>query len=191
MNKAILAGEIGEVKFSHTYWGENYYKFDITISRISGIIDVIPCVIPGIFLNKLGSKKMELIGEIRGKTHTNENGSHSITYMFVKDVNEYVEDKNEIELIGFVCKPPIYRETPLGRQIAESVIASNRDRSSVADYLYCLFWGRNALRFANLKVGDKINANCRIQSREYTKNEEVKTTYELSAYGFEVENEGL
>ena len=186
MNKAILAGEIGEVKYSHSNLGENYYKFDITVIRKSGNKDIIPCIIPGVYLDRIKSNKIELVGEIRGRTITNKDRRFSVTFMFVKDINEYVEDKNEVELIGYLCKPPVYRETPLGRQVGESVIASHRERSYVSDYIFCLTWGRNALRFNNLKVGDKISAKARFQSREYQKNEEVKTAYELSIHQFEV-----
>ena len=96
---------------------------------------------------------------------------------------------NEVTLVGYICKKPIYRQTPFGREIADILLAVNRVYGK-SDYLPCIAWGRNA-KFAenNLEVGDKAKIVGRFQSREYVKKngekEEKKVAYEISLSSIE------
>ena len=108
----------------------------------------------------------------------------------VLDDSDEREDENEICLDGYICKPPVYRETPFGREISDLLIAVNRSYGK-SDYIPCICWGRNA-RFANgLEVGTKLKAQGRIQSREYVKRlseteSETRTAFEVSIARLEV-----
>ena len=98
----------------------------------------------------------------------------------------YEEDENNVELDGFICKEPTYRETPLGRQVSDLIIASNRERNFKSDYIPCIAWGRNAIRTSELNVGTRVKVLGRLQSREYNKRlgdetYEARTAYELSS----------
>ena len=114
-------------------------------------------------------------------------------FVFVTNICDYEEDKNDVELDGFICKEPKYRRTPLGRQITDLLIASNREHFK-SDYIPCIAWGRNAIRTSEFNVGTRVKVLGRLQSREYKKKiddgtYEVRTAYELSAYMIDVVEE--
>ena len=77
---------------------------------------------------------------------------------------------NTIEALGQFrsCKPPIYRKTPLGREIADILLAVNRPYGK-SDYIPCISWGRNARFASSFEVGARVRVWGRVQSREYTK----------------------
>ena len=188
MNKIVLAGLVtGEPAFSHEIYGEKFYKFFLSSSRGIGTCDIIVCTISEIIKNDIESgSKIKVFGEIRTRNVHENDKSHLEITVFVKEVLLYEKDENIVELDGFVCKLPNYRETPLGRKIAELIVASNRERNFKSDYIPCIAWGRNAIRASMIETGTRVKVLGRLQSREYNKKiddekYEVRTAYELSA----------
>lgn len=190
MNKIKLTGSVAcEPTYSHEIYGEKFYKFKLISDRLSGAHDVLPCVISETMVNKVKiGDDVEITGEIRTRNYTDENDKRKCEIsVFVDSVKDYdgFHDDNEVTLTGFICKEPNYRETPLGRQICDVLIASNRERNGKSDYVPSVVWGRNALRASQMAVGTKIEVSGRLQSREYIKRykddaEETMVAYELS-----------
>ena len=198
MNRIKLSGTIiGEPVFSHMVLNEKFYDACIAVKRKSGAEDIINCIVPEILMNEIvDGAKVVLIGDIRTRNeNTDLNTKRLRIYVFVSGVFEYAGyDAQSVEIEGYVCKEPICRKTPLGREIADILIASNREHSRKSDYIPCIAWGRNALRMANTNIGDKVVANGRLQSRTYMKkidedNFEERTAYELSLSYIEVEDD--
>ena len=197
-NKVILVGEVIEkYKKSHETFNELFYIFKISVKRLSGDTDELEIVISEKILSndliKIGNT-IVVDGEIRSYNYIMENEERRklILSVFVKEVKELKDEDlttNEVTLIGYICKKPIYRKTPFGREIADILLAVNRVYGK-SDYLPCIAWGRNA-KFAetNLNVGDKAKITGRFQSREYLKKngetEEKKVAYEISLAGIE------
>lgn len=185
MNKIYLQGIASELEFSHEYKGEKFYSFVLSSNRLSGVADVLPCVASEVIVRYVeNGKNIGLCGEVRTRNYEENGKNHLQVYVFVRDFGECGRDTNYVELQGFICKQPILRNTPLGRTICDVFIAVKRmgDRS---DYIPCIFWGRNALRVAEMEVGKEISITGRLQSREYVKQNlfgecETKTAYELS-----------
>lgn len=191
MNSIVAAGTVWGIEESHEQYGEKFYKFLLSVSRKSGEIDVIPCVAPELIAKEIAEGgKIEISGNVRTRNiHTEENKSKLEVYVFVGSMSEYLHDKNHVEIDGVLCKKPIYRETPKGRQVADILIASNRITRR-SDYIPSIAWGRNALRVKDWNVSDKISATARFQSREYRKmidgTEHIRIAYELSISSIEV-----
>lgn len=188
MNSIKLSGTVlDDPKYSHESYNEKFYDVRIAVMRESGNCDFLNCIVSEFLIDHISAgSKATFIGEIRTKNM--ELGSKRIgtkLYVFVQSVREYEGCDNQIvEIDGYICKEPVYRKTPLGRDIADLLIASNR-RSGKSDYIPCIAWGRNALRMSKSSVGENVIANGRLQSREYTKKyddgtQEIKTTYEVS-----------
>ena len=142
---------------------------------------------------------VEASGQFRSYNRHDENRNKLVLSIFVRewefvDENPEAGKTNQIFLDGFICKPPICRKTPLGREIADLLIAVNRPYGK-SDYIPCIVWGRNARFIENLGVGTKLKIQGRIQSREYKKRIsddefEIKTAYEISINKIEeAENE--
>ena len=188
MNKIVLAGLVTEEPtFSHEVHGEKFYHFSLSSSRMSGTNDILPCTVSEILKKDImEGAEIKVLGEIRTRNvHENDKNHLKIT-VFVKEVLVYEEDENNVELDGFICKEPTYRETPLGRQVSDLIIASNRERNFKSDYIPCIAWGRNAIRTSELNVGTRVKVLGRLQSREYNKRlgdetYEARTAYELSS----------
>lgn len=188
MNKIVLAGLVTEEPtFSHEVHGEKFYRFYLSSSRQSGYCDVLMCTVPEIIKNGISEgNKVKVFGEIRTRNVHEDDKSHLEVTVFVKEVLLYEKDENNVELDGFICKEPVYRETPFGRQITDLIVASNRERNYKSDYIPCIAWGRNAIRTSEFNVGTRVKVSGRLQSREYNKRlgdetYEVRTAYELSA----------
>ena len=188
MNKIVLAGLVTEEPtFSHEAHGEKFYRFHLSSSRQSGYCDVLMCTVPEIIKNGINEGNMiKVLGEIRTRNVHEDDKSHLEVTVFVKEVLLYEEDENNVELDGFICKDPVYRETPFGRQITDLIVASNRERNYKSDYIPCIAWGRNAIRTSEFNVGTRVKVSGRLQSREYNKKiedetYEARTAYELSA----------
>lgn len=189
MNKIRLSGAvITNIELSHKFLGENFYKFNMEVNRTSGTSDIIPCIVPQVYLGEIKEgARISAIGEIRSRIYRDEDEkSHCQLSVFINEISEYIgHDDNLVELEGYICKEPKYRDTPLGRQISDLLIASNREKSRKSDYIPCIAWGRNAVRTKTMEVGIKIKAKGRFQSREYTKlyedgTEVIMTAYEVS-----------
>lgn len=185
MNRIRVSGIVAqEPEFSHTTFGEDFYKFYLMSVRTSGVNDIIPCIVPESLEKyvECGSD-IDIVGEVR----TRNVDGHMEIQVFVLDVNAHESnmDYNYVEIEGYVCKQPVLRETPLGRVITDIIIASNRERVHKSDYIPCIVWGRNAQRASEYEVGTKLNIVGRLQSREYTKRisdteTETRTAYEVS-----------
>ena len=186
MNKIYLQGIVSELEFSHEYKGEKFYSFNLSSNRLSGYADKLPCIVPEVNLPYIyEGKTVGIRGEVRTRNVEVDGKRHLEIYVFVKETGSCGEDNtNYVELQGFICKQQILRNTPLGRTICDVFIAVKRmgDRS---DYIPCIFWGRQALRVAEMEVGTELSITGRLQSREYVKHNlfgecETKTAYELS-----------
>lgn len=192
-NSVFLSGRVSKApEFSHElYGGEKFYDFVLDVQRLSGTVDSIPITISerlislGKFTFQVG-EKLDIYGEFRSHNYEENGKSKLLLSVLCKDVAQKssVSDSNIIELTGFVCKPPIFRETPFKRQINDILLAVNRPFFKKSDYIPLIAWGRNALFAKNFRVGDKISVQGRIQSRKFTKViDDVsyqKTAYEVS-----------
>lgn len=185
MNKIYLQGIASDLKFSHEYKGENFYSFNLSSNRLSGVADILPCVVSEVIVRHVeNGKNIGLCGEVRTRNYVENGKNHLQVYVFVIDFGDCGGDTNYVELQGFICKQPILRETPLGRMICDVIVAVNR-QTGQSDYIPCIFWGRQALRVSEMEVGKEISITGRLQSREYVKQNlfgecETKTAYELS-----------
>lgn len=201
-NNVIIIGEIAsEFKFDHSVKGEDFYRFVVKSTRLSGTDDMIPVLASGRMFDATQNLKglfVSVSGEFRSHNSENNNGkSHLLLFVFAEKVEIFEEKdishnsyKNHVNLKGYICKPPVYRKTPLGREITDVILAINR-RHRKTDYIPCIFWGRNALCASHLAVGTSICLDGRVQSRIYNKwvsDKEFKerTAYEVSAKSLEV-----
>lgn len=186
-NAVRVCGEITEEPaFSHEILGESFFTMTVRVRRLSGNADDIPVQVSDRLTNieeLVSGRKVQITGSYRSYNKHNENGSSNlILFMFadeIADITEGEEDVNEVILEGFLCKPPVYRKTPLGREICDLLIAVNRAYGK-SDYIPCIAWGRNACYASGLEVGSRLKCEGRIQSRIYLKDNEERTAYEVS-----------
>jgi len=192
-NQVSIAGEvISDFTFSHDVFGEGFYVLEVVVSRLSNSYDMIPVMVSERLIDvKLDykGKFVEILGQFRSYNRHEESKNKLVLSVFareIKMVDELSENAkpNHIFLDGFVCKPPIYRKTPLGREIADVLLAVNRPYGK-SDYIPCICWGRNARFAESFAVGGHVQIWGRIQSREYQKklNEtdfEKRVAYEVS-----------
>lgn len=174
-NKAVLQGVVlTELRFSHKSYGESFYLFEVGIGRKSGYRDEIKVVISerliwDICIN-IGMR-VKIEGQIRTYNEETEGKSRLNIVVFARGIESIPEtdnDENYIYLEGFLCKSPIRRTSPLGRELCDIMLAVNRMYNK-SDYIPCIAWGRNATYAGGLEVGTKLSIMGRIQSREYKK----------------------
>ena len=189
-NKVFISGEIvTEAVFSHEVYGEGFYEMNVLVKRLSGQGDVLPVTISERLINDRSLKigvQINAFGQFRSYNKLVDGKSKLMLNVFVRELIDEVNYKNpnSIVLVGYICKPPVYRTTPFNREIADILVAVNRSYNK-SDYIPCIAWGRNARFAKNLEVGDKIALVGRIQSREYQKrvaddDVRVLTAYEVS-----------
>jgi primosomal replication protein N len=192
-NQVSIAGEvISDFTFSHDVFGEGFYVLEVVVSRLSNSYDMIPVMVSERLIDvkqDYKGKFVEVLGQFRSYNRHEESKNKLVLSVFareIKMVDELSENAkpNHIFLDGFVCKPPIYRKTPLGREIADVLLAVNRPYGK-SDYIPCICWGRNARFAETFAVGGHVQIWGRIQSREYQKkvNEvdfEKRIAYEVS-----------
>ena len=175
-NQVVVAGEIiSGFEFSHEIFGEGFYTVKLLVNRLSDTDDVIPLMVSERLVDVTGDyigQKVEAKGQFRSYNRHEEFRNHLILSMFVREW-EFIDDMtghkpNSIFLDGYICKQPVYRMTPLGREIADLLLAVNRAYGK-SDYIPCICWGRNARFAGKLEVGERIQVWGRIQSREYQK----------------------
>ena len=198
-NKVLLLGKVAkEPRQSHEVYGEKFYIFKLEVKRLSENADIIPVTISEKFfpiINIESGKNVLINGQFRSYNNFSSVGNKLLLTVFVRDIEE-IEDINEytapnnIFLNGYICKAPVYRTTPFGREIADILLAVNRAYNK-SDYIPCIAWGRNAKYADSLSVGDNISVWGRVQSRDYQKkiNEdeiENKTAYEVSVSKIEL-----
>ena len=196
-NEARIVGcAIGEPLYSHSVKEENFLNFSVKVDRLSENSDVLVVTASERLLEGLGNlegKKLEISGQFRSYNNYLPNGNKLILTLFAKDIREVEEDvldENEIYLNGYLCKTPVYRVTPFGREISDVLIAVNRAYNK-SDYIPAICWGRNARLVKNLSVGQNIKIFGRMQSRQYQKkiseDETItKTAYEVSVNRIEL-----
>lgn len=187
-NRAVLRGTAAAAAvFSHENHGISYDTFPLTVRRLSGSEDTLNVVAPRALLNGLdiaAGLDLEVEGEVRSFNNKSGRGSRLVITLYARAIRPGGgEHANSLVLSGVLCKPPVFRRTPLGREICDLMLAVNR-KYGRADYLPCIAWGSLAQRCAALAVGDGIRIEGRLQSRGYTKVENgvshARTAYEVS-----------
>lgn len=206
-NHLTLMGKVtSEKRFSHEIYGECFYIFDMEIPRLSDISDIIPVTISErlILDDKLTIGANILIrGQFRSYNSYENEKNKLILTVFAKDIfyEEEIEEQlqgedskepvsNEVVLTGYICKKPIYRQTPFGREISDLLLAVNRAYNK-SDYIPAIAWGRTARFCQNLEVGTEVRVIGRVQSRTYEKKFEdgtaiTKVAYEVSIGSLEI-----
>ena len=172
-NHAVLRGTAAaEPVFSHTNHGVDFFLFPLTVPRLSGAEDRLNVVAPAPLLADFpltSGRRVEVAGEVRTFNNRTGPGSRLVITLLARALTETEEPPcNQLTLSGVLCKPPILRRTPLGREICDLMLAVNR-RYGRADYLPCIAWGALAQRCAGLAVGDGVELEGRLQSRVYQK----------------------
>jgi len=189
-NYIMLVGKItSEKKFSHEIYGESFFNFDLEIPRLSGISDIIPITISERLIANFDlniGKQVVIEGQFRSYNTYEDSKSRLILTVFVKEIREKGEDEeikvpNEVQLVGHICRKPIYRKTPFGREIADILVAVNRAYNK-SDYIPCITWGRNARFCENMQIGTELKLVGRVQSRPYEKKHEDGTVEQRTAY---------
>ena len=210
-NYLTLVGKVtGEKKFSHEIYGESFYVFNLSIPRLSGNSDIIPITVSERLIKEdtlMEGKKLLVKGQFRSYNSYENEKNRLILTVFAKDIIEVEENNeeeenemvkkdtitNEVVLVGYICKKPIYRQTPFGREISDLLLAVNRAYNK-SDYIPCIAWGRNARFCQNLEVGTEVKVVGRVQSRNYEKKHEdgtveTRVAYEVSVGSLEVIDE--
>ena len=198
-NQVTLMGEIvRDFTYSHEIYGEGFYMVDIQVYRLSDSVDIIPLMISERLLdttqNYVGSK-VAVFGQFRSYNRHEERKNKLVLSVFVREI-EFIDEleeggrTNQIFLDGYICKEPVYRKTPLGREIADLLLAVNRPYGK-SDYIPCICWGRNARYASSFEVGSRCAVWGRIQSREYMKKiteeeSERRVAYEVSVSKLEL-----
>lgn len=188
-NQVTLTGKVvSDFTFSHELYGEKFYEFDLEVIRLSDTTDVLPLTISERLINKdlVPGALVDVVGQFRSYNNYKGNGSKLKLTVFVREVTIFAGDSenknpNEIILDGFICKKPICRKTPFGREIADVILAVNRSYNK-SDYIPVITWGRNAKFSEQLEIGDNVKFWGRIQSRPYEKKLEDGTVIKKVAY---------
>ena len=204
-NYLTLVGKITSEKvFSHEIYGESFYIFNLEVPRLSGTADCIPITISERLISNFElsiGREVEIEGQFRSYNTYENQRSRLVLTVFAKDIKEHqeVEEEfprekisNEVVLVGYICKKPIYRKTPFGREISDILLAVNRAYNK-SDYIPCIAWGRNARFCENMEVGTEVKIVGRVQSRMYEKKHEDGTieprvAYEVSVGSLELVN---
>ena len=187
-NNVFLQGRIGSsIEYSHDLYGERFYEFRLDVPRLSEHLDEIPVTVSETLAAELHEGDTVAInGQFRSFNRPEGERSRLILSVFARELAPVRSDvnPNNATMIGYICKPPIYRTTPFNREICDVLLAVNRAYSK-SDYIPCIAWGKNARVIRNAAVGQKLEVTGRIQSRQYTKrledgSSEIRTAYEFS-----------
>lgn len=187
-NRIVLHGRVEAVPMvSHMNHGEEFSTFPLCASRLSGVEDRLNVVVSDTLLKECPLKagdEITVYGEVRSFNNKSGVGSRLVITVFARELRrEQAEDENALELAGTLCKAPVYRRTPLGRDICDMMLAVNR-RYGRTDYLPCIAWGTLARKCREMNVGDALEIAGRLQSRVYTKRvgeeEQKRTAFEVS-----------
>ena len=188
-NQITLRGSLLALPWlSHENHGKKFYRFTLEVPRLSGTVDLLPIVAEESILNSMdlsGGEMLTVSGQIRSHNVRNDGIRRLLIFVFATSiVCEDGEPINDVVIQGPLCKEPVYRRTPLGREICDVMLAVPRGFSR-ADYLPCILWGRTALEASNCHIRDVVRIYGRLQSRIYTKltdhGPEERTAYEISA----------
>lgn len=200
-NQVTISGQItSEFAFSHEIFGEKFYTAGLSSMRTSGQCDIISIMVSDRLIDMNENWQGQIVkisGQFRSYNKQEKNKNRLMLSVFVTEFETWIDDEegkpddeNAIFLDGYICKEPIYRKTPLGREIADLFLAVNRPYGK-SDYIHCICWGRNARYADNLNVGEHICVAGRVQSRQYVKkldedHTEERTAYEVSVSKLEV-----
>ena len=189
-NQVTIMGEIvSGFSYSHEIFGEAFYMVDVKVQRLSDSFDVIPMMVSERLIDVTADYQgyfIEVNGQFRSYNRHEERKNRLVLSVFAREISfvEEIEESaktNQIFLDGYICKPPIYRKTPLGREIADLLLAVNRPYGK-SDYIPCICWGRNARFCENMRVGTAVKIIGRVQSRMYEKKLEDGTVQNRIAY---------
>ncbi len=194
VNQITVRGELRQLpEFSHENHGKRFYRFYLSIQRLSGAEDIVPVIAPEALLNTIdpsGGGMLLIQGQVRSHNYREEGIRRLLIFLFATDI--LADDgppMNELTIEGPICKDPIYRRTPLGREICDIMLAVPRAFHR-ADYLPCILWGKTAQEVSQCGIRDKIRIHGRLQSRVYTKvlenGVQERTAYEISALTAEI-----
>ena len=198
-NAIIIRGSLCELpKLSHENNGRRFFRFYLEVPRLSGAVDTLPVVAEEDVLNKIDLSAGEMLtvkGQIRSYNQRADGIRHLLIFVFATSIAaEDGEPINEVTIEGPLCREPIYRLTPLGREICDAMLAVPRAFHR-ADYLPCILWGRIAKMVAECHTRDVISVRGRLQSRVYTKMTDEglqqRTAYEVSALTAEIVEEDM
>ena len=199
-NHLILVGKIAsEKRFSHEIYGEKFYIFNLEVIRLSSTVDIIPITVSERLITTIDlslGTSLKIEGQFRSYNNYENEKNRLILTVFAKEIEPInleensIEVSNEVTLVGYICKKPIYRQTPFGREIADILLAVNRAYNK-SDYIPCIAWGRNARFCENLEIGTEVKLIGRVQSRTYEKKYEdgtveTKVAYEVSVGSLEL-----
>lgn len=199
-NKVTLTGTVTTIpEFHHEVFGEAFYQLTLRCKRTSSNYDELPVIVSERLINIeeiTSGERLKIEGTYRSlnKHVEGEQRNRLFLYVFANNVTfdtfEDIDDENDIELEGYVCKKPVYRKTPLGREITDVLIACNA-KYGKSYYIPCIFWGRNASFASSFNVGDKVSVIGRIQSRVYQKKVDENTYEDRIAYEVSVQKTSL
>ena len=193
-NQVTIMGEIvSDLTFSHEVYGEGFYMVQVSVNRLSNFVDYIPVMVSERLVDvkeNAQGKYVYITGQFRSFNRHEEHKNRLVLSVFAREfeIVEEVEEEsatNQIFLDGFICKESVYRKTPLGREIADLLVAVNRSYGK-SDYIPCICWGRNARFAAGFEVGTHVQIWGRIQSREYVKKISEEETQKRTAYEISV-----
>lgn len=189
-NTTTATGALGELIYDHTILGEDFFTSILSVKRQSGAIDDIPVTIPG----KLAATadiavNVTITGQLRSYNKIINGVSRLIITLFAQQITPAMrgdDTQNSVHLTGTICKTPLYRYTPFGREICDIMLAVNRGFGK-SDYIPCITWGRNGQWASHLNVGQRVTIKGRMQSRQYNKQldsgeTELRTAYEVSVF---------
>ena len=192
-NQVTIMGEIvSDFSYSHEVYGEGFYTVEVSVNRLSNFVDYIPVMVSERLVNVQESAKGQYVyitGQFRSFNRHEEHKNRLVLSVFAREFTlvEQMDEENAVNQIfldGFICKESVYRKTPLGREIADLLVAVNRSCGK-SDYIPCICWGRNARFAAGFEVGSHVQIWGRIQSRAYVKKlsetqVEQRVAYEVS-----------
>ncbi len=198
-NRITICGTLRALpEYSHSNHERRFFRFTLEVERLSGTADLLPVVAAEDILMEadlFAGGRFLVTGQIRSFNSRAETGRRLIISVFAEAVTTTEQPpENDVALVGTICKPPVYRRTPLGREICDVMLAVPRQYQRT-DYIPCILWGRTAECAAELPVGTRIGLTGRMQSRSYVKvlpeGAEERTAYELSAMGMEILEENF
>ena len=187
-NRVQLCGTVDSApELSHINHGVSFFKFTLAVERLSGLADKLTVIVSAPQLEAVPLREGDTVtvrGQLRSFNNKSGQGSRLVISVFAHQLTPGGESPfNQIQLSGVLCKTPVLRRTPLGREICDIILAVNR-RYGRADYLPCIAWGAVAAQTADMHTGQRLTVEGRVQSRTYTKNDggvlTERTAYEVS-----------
>ncbi len=192
-NQITLVGcPVGAPQYSHSNHGRRFYSFWLEVTRLSGAVDRLPILAPEALLEQTeldDGAAMRVTGQLRSFNNRRPNERRLVISVLAERMALTDEPpENRVTLLGTICRPPVYRRTPLGREICDVMLAVNRAYRR-SDYLPCILWGQTAQAGRGYPVGTTLLLTGRMQSRDYLKRlpdrTEQRTAFEISAISAE------